>query len=168
MAIRDIRKEGDETLRKRAREVENITPRILTLLKDMADTLYDASGAGLAAPQVGILKRVVVIDVGEGDGLIELINPVIISQEGEQNEFEGCLSIPGMYGIVSRPSVVEVEALNAKGKKFRIKGEKMLARCLSHEIDHLDGILYKDKATRFMTKEELDEMARENGNGDAK
>ena len=153
MAIRNIRKDGDEILRKRSKEVEEINEKILILLKDMADTLYKADGVGLAAPQVGVLKRVVVIDVGEG--LIELINPVIKSQSGQQRMAEGCLSIPGLYGEVERPAHVVVEALNPKGEKIVIEGEGLLAVALCHEIDHLDGILFKDKAIRFLDKDEL-------------
>jgi len=154
MAIRDIRKEGDEILRKKSREITLIDSKLFTLLRDMADTMYKVGGLGLAAPQVGILKRVVVIDVG--DGLIELINPVIRSQSGEQAEFEGCLSVPGVYGEVIRPAVVKVDAINSKGEKIVINGKEWLARALCHEIDHLDGILFKDKAIRYMSKEEME------------
>lgn len=153
MAIRNIRMEDDEVLRKKCREVDEINDKIITLLKDMADTMYDADGVGLAAPQIGILKRIVVIDVG--DGLLELINPVIKEQSGEQTEFEGCLSLPGLFGEVTRPAKVTVEALNAKGEKVTIQGEDLLAVALCHEIDHLDGILFKDKAIRFADKDEL-------------
>ncbi len=152
MAIRDIRKEGDEILRKKAKKVEVIDDRVLTLLKDMAETMYKANGVGLAAPQVGILKRIVVIDIGEG--LIELINPEIVSQEGEQTGTEGCLSIPGIYGEVKRPARVVVEALNGKGQKIRVTGEGLLAVALCHEIDHLDGILFRDKVIRYVDPEE--------------
>jgi len=152
MAIRNIRKDGDEILRKRSKEIKVINEKILTLLKDMADTMYENDGVGLAAPQVGVLKRAVVIDVGEG--LLELINPVIVSQEGEESDVEGCLSIPGVYGEVKRPESVVVEALNPKGEKIVIKGEGLLARALCHEIDHLDGILFKDKVIRFIDPEE--------------
>lgn len=153
MAIRNIRKEGDEILRKKCREVDAVTDKIRTLLKDMADTLYKADGVGLAAPQVGVLKRIVVIDAG--DGLIELVNPVIVSQSGQQLVPEGCLSIPGVWGEVNRPSFVAVEAINGNGEKFRIEGEGLLAQALSHEIDHLDGILFRDKVVRYMDKDEL-------------
>jgi len=153
MAIRIIRKDGDELLRKRSREVEKIDEKIIMLLEDMADTLYDANGVGLAAPQVGVLKRVAVIDVG--DGLIELINPVITSQSGEQCNAEGCLSIPGVWGEVIRPAKVTVEALDREGKKQVIDAEGLLAIALCHEIDHLDGILFKDKVVRFVSEEEL-------------
>lgn len=153
MAIRNIRKDGDEVLRKKSREVEVINEKIITLLKDMAETMQNADGVGLAAPQVGILKRVIVINTG--DNLIELINPRIIEQSGEQVEIEGCLSIPGIFGEVRRPAQVKVEALNAKGEKFVIEGRELLARVLCHEIDHLDGILYKDKAIRLFDENEL-------------
>ena len=153
MAIRNIRKDGDEILRKKCREVDAVTDKIRILLKDMADTLYKADGVGLAAPQVGVLKRVVVIDAG--DGLIELVNPVIVSQSGQQLVPEGCLSIPGVWGEVNRPSFIAIEALNGNGEKFRIEGEGLLAQALSHEIDHLDGILFKDKVVRYLDKDEL-------------
>lgn len=144
MALREIRHyERDEVLRKKARPVERIDDRILTLLDDMAETMYNAEGVGLAAPQVGILRRVVVIDVGEG--VIELINPEIIEQEGEQVAIEGCLSIPGLSGMVKRPARVVVSALNRHGERIEIEGTDLLARALCHEIDHLDGILYVDK-----------------------
>ncbi|NLK87774.1 MAG: peptide deformylase [Clostridiaceae bacterium] len=156
MAIRNIRKDGDEVLRKRSREVDEINDKILMLLQDMADTMYDADGAGLAAPQVGILKRIVVIDIG--DGLVELINPVIKSISGQQTTIEGCLSIPGVWGEVERPSHVVVEALNAKGEKVVIEGDDFMAQALCHEIDHLDGILFKDKVTRILDKEDLKKL----------
>ncbi|MCX7842933.1 MAG: peptide deformylase [Clostridia bacterium] len=154
MAIREIRKDGDEILRKKAKEVDVINDRILTLLKDMADTMYEADGVGLAAPQIGVLKKVVVIDAGEG--LIELINPRILEQSGEQLYIEGCLSIPGIQGEVKRPQKVVVEALNPKGERVRIEGEGLLAVVLCHELDHLDGVLFKDKVVRFIEKEELE------------
>jgi len=153
MAVRIIRKDGDEILRKKAKAVDEINDKIITLLKDMAETMYKANGVGLAAPQVGILKRIVVIDIG--DGLIELINPEIVEQSGEQLEVEGCLSMPGIYGEVKRPAKVKVEALNSKGEKISVEGTGLLAVALCHEIDHLDGILFKDKAIRFLDEEEL-------------
>ncbi|GAA0061783.1 peptide deformylase [Clostridium sp. CTA-1] len=143
MAIRNIRKYGDELLRKKSRKIEKIDDRILTLLEDMAETMYSAEGVGLAAPQVGILKRVVVIDVGEG--LIKLINPEIIETEGSQKDVEGCLSVPGEQGEVERPYKVKVKALNEKGEEIVLEGEELLARAFCHEIDHLDGILFVDK-----------------------
>ena len=143
MAIRNIRKYGDELLRKKSRKIEKIDDRILTLLEDMAETMYSAEGVGLAAPQVGILKRVVVIDVGEG--LIKLINPEIIETEGSQKDVEGCLSVPGEQGEVERPYKVKVKALNEKGEQIKLEGEELLARAFCHEIDHLDGVLFVDK-----------------------
>ena len=154
MAIRIVRKDGDEALRKKAKPVEAINDKIIVLLKDMAETMYKYDGVGLAAPQVGVLKRIVVIDAGQQ--LLELINPEVVFQSGEQNYIEGCLSIPGVYGEVKRPAVVKVEALNAQGETVVVEGEGLLAVVLCHEIDHLDGILYKDKAIRMMTKEELE------------
>jgi peptide deformylase len=153
MAIRNIRKDGDEILRKKSREVDQITPKIRMLLKDMVDTLYKADGAGLAAPQVGVLKRVVVVDVGTG--LYQLINPVLKSQSGEQCVAEGCLSVPGIWGEVNRPNHVVVEALNPEGEKIVVEGEGLLAQALCHEIDHLDGILFKDKVVRFLDQDEI-------------
>jgi len=154
MAIRTIRTDNDEVLRKKSKEVDVINDKIRVLLKDMADTMYKANGVGLAAPQIGILKKLVVIDVG--DGLIELINPVIKSQSGEQIEIEGCLSLPGIWGEVKRPSEVVVEALNVNGEKITIQGKGLLAIALCHEIDHLDGVLFTDKVIRFVNKEELE------------
>lgn len=156
MAIRNIRTDGDEVLRKTSKEVDKIDGRILTLIKDMADTMYKTgNGVGLAAPQVGILKRVVVIDIGEG--LVVLINPRIVEESGEQVAYEGCLSVPGVTGEVKRPAVVKVEALNANGEKITIEGQGLLARALCHEIDHLNGILFKDKAIRFINEQELED-----------
>lgn len=153
MAIRNIRRDDDEILRKISKEVDEVNNKIVALLKDMADTMYKAEGIGLAAPQIGILKRMVTIDAGEG--LIMLINPIIIEEEGEQSEIEGCLSSPGVYGEVKRPARIVVEALNQKGKKFVIEGKELLARALSHEIDHLNGVLFKDKVIRYVDKNEL-------------
>lgn len=152
MAIRTIVKKGDETLRKRSREVTEITPKILQLLDDMKETLEDANGAGLAAPQVGVLRRVALVNAG--DGVLELINPVIVEQEGEQIEAEGCLSIPGVYGEVSRPMRVVVEALDRNGEKQRYEGVEFKARAFCHEIDHLDGILFEDKVIRYVNLDE--------------
>ena len=143
MAKLNILKYGDETLRKISRPVDVITPRILTLLDDMLETMRDADGCGLAAPQVGILRRVVVIEVEPGSP-IELINPKIIARAGEQQEQEGCLSVPGRWGITSRPAHVTVRAVNRFGKTFDISGSGLLARAFCHEIDHLDGRLFTD------------------------
>lgn len=142
MATRLVRTSEDEILRKKCKSVGEINDRILTLLDDMAETMYAANGVGLAAPQVGVLRRVVVIDVGEG--LIELINPVIIEQSGAQCGNEGCLSVPGKQGQVTRPERVRVEATDRDGDRFVMEGEGLLARAFCHEIDHLDGILYTD------------------------
>ena len=144
MAIRNIRISTDEVLRKKCKEVKEIRPNLLTLLDDMADTMYEANGVGLAAPQVGILKRAVVIDIGEG--LVELINPEILETSGSQIDDEGCLSVPGKYAPVDRPNYVKVKAMDRDGNEFIIEGEELMARALCHEIDHLDGILYIDKA----------------------
>ena len=146
MAKLQIRKVGDEALRKVCRPVDTITPRVLTLLDDMVETMRAANGVGLAAPQVGILRRIVVIEVEPGE-VIELINPKIIAFSGEQDGQEGCLSVPGRWGMVKRPMHVTVRALNRKGEEFEITGHELLARCFCHELDHLDGTLYIDKAT---------------------
>ena len=150
MAIRKIVKLGeDDVLRKRARRVDKFDKRLWTLLDDMADTMYEADGAGLAAPQVGILKRVVVIDVGEG--LIELVNPEILAAEGEQMCIEGCLSVPGKRGKVIRPAKVRVHAQDRKGNHIEFEGEEFLAKAVCHELDHLDGVVYVDKMIEDVT-----------------
>lgn len=156
MAYREIRKDGDEVLRKKCRPVETIDNKILTLLEDMADTMYKADGVGLAAPQIGILKRIVVIDTGEG--LYEMINPVILEQSGEQDGPEGCLSCPGESGEVIRPMYVKARYTDRNGETVTIEGEELFARAICHELDHLDGILYKDKAHKMYTKKELEDM----------
>ena len=143
--VRNIIKLGDETLRKISKPMQKFDLRLWLLLRDMADTMYKADGVGLAAPQIGILRRVVVIDVQDEHGLIELVNPEIIAMEGEQAGSEGCLSVPGRRGYVVRPNKVTVRAQDRKGKFFEITGEELLARALCHEIDHLDGIMYVDK-----------------------
>ena len=154
MAIRNIRKLGDDILRKKCRDVEKIDERILTLLDDMADTMNAANGVGLAAPQVGILKRVVVIDVG--DGLIELINPVIVKKVGSETSVEGCLSVPGKWGTVTRPQRVTVKALDRNGKEFEMTGDGMLAIAFCHELDHLDGIVFVDKVEEYIEPEDME------------
>ena len=146
---RKIVKIGDEALRKVCKPMQKFDLRLWLLLRDMADTMYKAEGVGLAAPQVGILRRVVVIDVG--DGLVELVNPEIIHQEGEQAGSEGCLSIPGKRGYVVRPEKVTVKAQDRKGKPFTVEAEGLYARALCHEIDHLDGILYIDRMIEDVT-----------------
>lgn len=143
MAIRTVRIYGDDSLRKKSRIVDEISPRILLLIKDMKETMYNSKGVGLAAPQVGILKRIAVIDVG--DGPIVIINPEIIEMTGSQIDSEGCLSIPGKQENVERPLSVIVKALSEVGEEIVIHGEGLLARALCHEIDHLDGILFIDK-----------------------
>ena len=155
MAILNILTSEDETLRKVCRPVDKITPRVLTLLDDMRETMYRANGVGLAAPQVGILRRIVVIDVG--DGVIELINPEIVQVEGSQVGREGCLSVPDECGIVERPMIVTVKATDRNGEPFVIRGEELLARAFCHELDHLDGKLYTDIAQRMLTPEEMEE-----------
>ncbi len=154
MAIRKIVTLGDEVLRKECRPQEKFDLRLWVLLKDMADTMYKAEGVGLAAPQVGVQRRVVVIDVGEG--LVELINPVITSREGEQCGREGCLSLPGRQGIVTRPNVVTVKAQDRKGNPIELTAEGFFARAVCHELDHLDGRLYIDVMDRELTPEEIE------------
>ncbi len=143
MAKLNIVKMGDDTLRKICRPVEKITPRIITLLDDMLETMHDADGVGLAAPQVGVLRRIAIVEVEEGN-VIELINPKIIAYAGEQEGQEGCLSVPGRWGTVKRPMHVTVRAINRRGEEFEVTGSELLARALCHEIDHLDGKLYVD------------------------
>lgn len=144
MAIRNIRKIGDDILRKNSRKVDEINDRIVTLVKDMIDTMYEANGVGLAAPQVGILKRIFVIDVYDGEGARIFINPEIIETSGEQVDSEGCLSIPGEEGEVKRPSKVSIKALDLEGKEFTLEAEGLLARAICHENDHLNGVLFVD------------------------
>ncbi len=153
MAKLQICKLGEDVLRKTSRPVETVTPRIRTLLDDMLETMRAANGVGLAAPQVGILRRIVVIEVEEGH-VIELINPKIVAFSGEQEGQEGCLSVPGQWGIVKRPLHVTVQALDRHGKPIEITGHDLLARCLCHEIDHLDGTLYIDKASSMCDDED--------------
>ena len=154
MAIRNIVKVGDSILTKKCRTVEKIDGRILTLLDDMAETLEKAGGVGLAAPQVGVLRRVVIIDVGDENGLIELINPEIISSSGEQTDAEGCLSYPGKFGEVTRPNVVTVRAADRDGNVREITGEGLLARAICHECDHLDGKMFMELVTHWLDDEE--------------
>lgn len=154
MAIRNIVKLGEECLRKVCKPQEKFDLRLWVLLKDMADTMYKAEGVGLAAPQVGILRRVVVIDIGEG--LVELINPVIVEQSGSQCGREGCLSLPGRQGIVTRPNYVKVQAQDRKGKPIELEAEGFLARAVCHELDHLDGRVYIDVMDRELTPEEIE------------
>ncbi|HCT64999.1 MAG TPA: peptide deformylase [Lachnospiraceae bacterium] len=144
MAKRNIRLSTEEILRKKCKEVKNITPNVITLLEDMAETMYASNGVGLAAPQVGVLKRVVIIDIGEG--LVELINPEIIETSGSNIDYEGCLSIPGTSALVERPEYAKAKAFNRNGQEIFVEGNDLMARAICHEIDHLDGVLYIDKA----------------------
>ncbi len=146
MALRNIREIGDEILYKKSKEVKEITEKTKQLIEDMLETMYAADGVGLAAPQVGILKRIAVVDISEEqDSPIILINPVVIHTEGEQKGSEGCLSVPGKAGIVTRPNLVRVKSLNLDMEEYEIEGEQLLARALIHEIEHLDGKLYVDR-----------------------
>jgi peptide deformylase len=153
MALRQIRFFDDEILRKKSREVKVVDNKIRRLLDDMADTMYNLKGGGLAAPQVGILKRLVVIDMGKG--LIKLVNPIIIKRKGTQEVIEGCLSIPNKLGKLTRPAEVKVEGLNENGKKIILTGTGDLAKCFCHEIDHLEGILFTDFVTEYIKPHEV-------------
>ncbi|MCH5267852.1 MAG: peptide deformylase [Lachnospiraceae bacterium] len=146
MALRTIRVLGDEILTKSCREVKEITPRIQTLIEDMLETMYDADGVGLAAPQVGVLKQIAVVDVSpEGDQPIIMINPKIVELSGEQTGQEGCLSVPGKVGMVKRANYAKIKAFNENMEEFIVEGEELLARALQHEIDHLSGVMYVSK-----------------------
>ena len=160
MALRTIVKEGDPVLTKRCRPVTSFDERLHTLLDDMTETLLDAGGVGLAGPQVGVLRRVVVIDLDE-DGMLELINPEIIEQSGEQDGMEGCLSVPGRYGMVKRPEFVRLRAQDRDGNWFEAEGEGLTARCFAHECDHLDGHIYTERAYHMLTDEEMAELEEE-------
>lgn len=155
MAILNIVKEGDPVLRGKCREVTEITPRILTLLDDMKETLHKADGCGLAAPQVGVRRRICIVEVEKGE-LIEMINPEIIKKSGYQSEIEGCLSVPDKWGYTERPMEVTVKATDRNGKEFTVTGEGLKARAFCHEIDHLDGVLFTDKVTEFIDPSELE------------
>lgn len=159
MAIRKVVTVEDPILRKTSRKVENFNERLWALLDDMKETMYKSEGVGLAAVQVGILKRVVVIDVG--DGLLELVNPEIIEISGENKDVEGCLSLPGKQGVTVRPDYVKIKAQNRNGVWRRYEGTGLKARCFCHEIDHLDGILYTDKVIKEVTPEEIRRMREE-------
>lgn len=156
MAIRQIVKEGDDVLTKKCRPVVKFDGRLAELIDDMAETMHRAKGVGLAAPQVGILRRVVVVDIG--DGVIELVNPKIIAYSGEQESLEGCLSCPGEWGITRRPNYVKVKAQDRYGKEFVIEGRELLAKAFCHELDHLEGIIFKQVAIRLLTPKEIEEM----------
>ncbi len=162
MATRKIVIQGDELLTKKCRPVTEFNPRLHQLLDDMADTLEEAQGAGLAAPQVGILRRAVLV-IDDDDKVMELINPEILLQEGEQAGPEGCLSVPGKFGMVTRPNHVRVRAQDRYGNWFEAEGEGLVARCFCHEIEHLDGHLYTEHIDRFLTDEELEAYYREQG-----
>ena len=159
MALRNIREMGDPVLEKKAKVIKEVTPRIRSLAEDMLETMYDAGGVGLAAPQVGILKRLVVIDVTEEQNEpYTMLNPEIIEADGEQVGAEGCLSVPGDFGVVKRPQHVKVRAQDRNGEWFEVEGEGLTARAFCHELDHLEGILFTEKATRMLTPEELQEL----------
>lgn len=156
MALRHIRKRDDFVLRQKTEPVRRLTPSLLQLLDDMVETMVEADGAGLAAPQVGISKRVIVYR--DENDVFELINPVIVSSRGPAVDIEGCLSFPGLYGEVPRAEHVQVTGLNREGKEIRLDAKGFLARVLQHEIDHLEGILFVDRATRLLTPEELEKL----------
>lgn len=159
MALRQVRIMGDTVLEKKCKPVKEMTPRIKELIEDMLDTMYDAQGVGLAAPQVGILRQVVVIDIGEGP--IVMINPEIIETEGSQTGSEGCLSLPGKAGTVTRPNYVKARALDENMEEFEIEGEELLARAICHELDHLEGIMYVSKVEGDLCDVEQDLMDEE-------
>ena len=160
MALRTILTDGDPALHKVCRPVTQFDEKLHDLLDDMKETLAKANGAGLAAPQVGILRRAVIV-VDANDEMLELVNPEIIAREGEQEGFEGCLSVPGRWGIVRRPMKARVRAQDRNGNFFEVEGEEIVARCFCHEIDHLDGHLFTELAGRLYTNEELEEMMAE-------
>ena len=168
MALRQIRVLGDPVLEKKCREVKEMTPRLRELIGDMLETMYAQEGVGLAAPQVGVLRRIVVIDVGEGP--VVMINPVLVETDGEQSGSEGCLSVPGKAGNVTRPNHVKAAALNEDMEPFEIEGEELLARAICHELDHLDGVMYvtKVEGDLYDVEEEDEEEAEETeaGEGD--
>ena len=157
MALRNIVTVGDPVLTKKCRKVTLFDKRLHILLEDMADTLAEANGVGLAAPQVGVLRRVVIVDTG--DGLVELINPELLETSGEQTGAEGCLSLPGKYGMVTRPMKAKVRAQDRHGKWFEMEGEELTARAFCHELDHLDGHMYTEVAERMLTPEEIEELS---------
>ena len=153
MALRKILTDADPALHKVCKPVVNFDGRLHTLLDDMCDTLLDSGGVGLAAPQVGILRRVVLVDTGEE--ILELINPTLVETDGEQEGPEGCLSVPGKYGLVKRPYYAKVRAQDRNGNWYEAEGEELIARCFCHELDHLDGIIYTEVMDRYLTEEEL-------------
>ena len=158
MALRKIVEMGEDCLTKVCRPVTDFNQRLHTLLDDMTETLAEANGAGLAAPQVGILRRLCIVMDMESEEYIELVNPEIIAQSGEQTGMEGCLSVPGKWGLVTRPSYVRVRAQDRDGQWFEVEGEGLTARCFCHELEHLDGRLYTEHIDRFLTEEEVEEL----------
>lgn len=156
MAIRKIVTQGDPLLNKKCRTVTDFNRRLHILLDDMRDTLTEAQGAGLAAPQVGILRRAVIIDCGEDQDFLELINPEILEQSGEQTGPEGCLSVPGKWGMVTRPNFVRIRAQDRYGNWFEAEGDELMARCFCHEIEHLEGHLYVEHIDHFLSEEEME------------
>ena len=154
MGLRKILTDAEPSLHKVCKPVEKFDWRLHMLLKDMKDTLIDSGGVGLAAPQVGILRRVVLVDTGEG--ILELVNPTLVETDGEQEGPEGCLSVPGKYGLVKRPYYAKVRAQDRDGNWFEAEGEELIARCFCHELDHLDGIIYTEVMERYLTAEELE------------
>ena len=154
MGLRKILTDKDPALHKVCKPVENFDRKLHKLLDDMTETMLDANGVGLAAPQVGILRRVVVVDTGEG--ILELVNPTLVETDGEQMGAEGCLSVPGKYGLVKRPYYAKVRAQDRDGNWFEAEGEELIGRCFCHELDHLDGIVYTEVMERFLTDEELE------------
>ena len=156
MAILNIVKDGDEILRKKCKEIEKVDEKILTLIDDMKETMEKAGGVGLAAPQIGKLRQVVVINTGEEE--LVLLNPKMLKKSGSQEDLEGCLSCPGKWGITKRPMKVEVETLDLEGKKIRVKAEGFLAKAICHEMDHLEGKLFYDEAVRMLTQEEIEAL----------
>ena len=157
MAIREILTDQDPALHQKCHSVTQFDDRLATLLDDMRETLEEAGGAGLAAPQIGILRRVVVL-YGEDEELVELVNPELVAQEGEQNGLEGCLSVPGLWGYVKRPEKVRVKAQDRKGNWFETGGEAIVARCFCHEIEHLDGHVFTEHVDRIYTSEEVERI----------
>lgn len=155
MAIRNIVKEGDSILSKKCHYVTKFDDRLATLIDDMKETLEKAGGVGLAGPQVGVLRRVVIVSIPEMDAVYEMVNPEIIEQSGNQEEVEGCLSCPNEWGVTKRPMFVTVRAFDRNGNEFTVKGEGLVARCFCHELDHLDGVLFKQRTIRMLDPSEM-------------
>ena len=165
MALRKIITEGNPTLNKVCRPVTAFDDRLAMLIDDMKQTVVQANGVGLAAPQVGVLRRVVVVDLG--DEIVELVNPRILEQDGEQDGLEGCLSVPERFGMVKRPNRVKIEAQDRHGDWYEYEGEALIARCFCHELEHLDGHLYTERAYRMLTQEEYEELMKQNAEEEA-